>query len=271
MKKFKNRRHRPYAPWITDNIKLLQRLRKRALQAFRETRNPGAYEYYKQLRNFTTHAVRCEKKAYMAHKFKECSAAGAWAELRRLNVIRKKQHIIPSNLNNVNEMNKHFVGASAKYCSPKPETVHFYEHNILPHIDGHFNFKLVGEMEIIEAILGIKSKAFSVDQLNSTLIQLCCPQIVPYITHIINECLLTSYFPDLWKRALVSPVPKVTNPTDMNQLRSINVLPTFSKILERIMASQINEYLQLNNILPQNQSGFRKRYSCETTTANVFR
>lgn len=43
------------------------------------------------------------------------------------------------------------------------------------------------------------------------------------------------------------------------------MLPTYEKILEDIVKGQIEKYLDLNNIIVDNQSGFRPIHSCETT------
>ena len=37
-----------------------------------------------------------------------------------------------------------------------------------------------------------------------------------------------------YKHALVSPVPKVSNPTDVNDFRQISVLPQVGKVLEKV-------------------------------------
>ena len=59
------RRSHHYAPWITDNIKFMQKLRNNALKKFKLTKLSKDYEAYKQLRNFTTAATRTEKKVYL--------------------------------------------------------------------------------------------------------------------------------------------------------------------------------------------------------------
>ena len=95
----------------------------------------------------------------------------------------------------------------------------------------------------------MKSTAFGVDNLN-ILIQLCCPFIIPFITHIINECIRTEDVPVAWKQAKVIPLPKFNNPTDFSHLRSISILPALSKVFEKIMELQIRVHLNTIDILP---------------------
>lgn len=51
--------------------------------------------------------------------------------------------------------------------------------------------------------------------------------------------------------------------------RPISILPTISKILERITEEQLRRFIDFNDILPAVQSRFRKLYSCETTLLNI--
>lgn len=90
-----------------------------------------------------------------------------------------------------------------------------------------------------------------------------------FITHIYNECINTQYFPKAWKRALVFPLPKINQPSQLSHLRSISVLPVLSKIFEKILELQIRKFLNCNNILPLKQSGFRSGFSCATALADV--
>ena len=121
----------------------------------------------------------------------------------------------------------------------------------------------------MDILQNIKTKVFGSDDLNITLILLCCPVVLRPLTHIINTCIENSYFPLKQKQANVVPLPKVGSPTDLNQLRSISILPTLSKVLEKIMELQMITFLNSNNIIPKLQSGFRTGYSCSTALSNV--
>ena len=101
------------------------------------------------------------------------------------------------------------------------------------------------------------------------MLQFCCPFIIPFITHIINECILNCYFPVLWKQAQSIPLPKVKNPFSYADLRCIRLLPTLSKVLEKVIEKKIRLFLNLHNILPVKQSGFRADHGCESALACI--
>ena len=52
---------------------------------------------------------------------------------------------------------------------------------------------------------------------------------------------------------------------DPNNYRPISVLPVVSKLIERVVFNQLYDYLNENNLLTELQSGFRPRFSTETT------
>ena len=74
--------------------------------------------------------------------------------------------------------------------------------------------------------------------------------------------------PGLWKRAVITPIPKKTNPT-INNLRPISILPASWKIVEKLVKIQIVEYLEENDILSKLQSGFCQGYSCSTALLKI--
>ena len=59
----------------------------------------------------------------------------------------------------------------------------------------------------------------------------------------INDCLLKGLFPDSLKLANITPVHRKDEPTDKENYRPVSVLPLLSKIFERLIYDQLNEYL----------------------------
>lgn len=260
-------RKKPYTPWITDNIRLLIRLRNRALNSFRTTKNPGKWAYYKQLRNYTTSAIRSEKKAYLNFKLQRCNDKQKWQELKNLQVLKSNHKTIPANLRNVNDLNKYFIDSNNNNGPINSEIINFYLNNRLT--PNKFSFQVVSENDIMRTISNIKSNATGPDKLNLNLILYCCPYIIPHITHLVNSCILRGEFPLLWKQANILPLPKISHPKDFSDIRSISILPTLSKILEKSLEAQINNFLKENKILPEKQSGFRADHSCATALSEV--
>ncbi len=84
-----------------------------------------------------------------------------------------------------------------------------------------------------------------------------------YLTCIINTSIVTGVFPTSWKHALVVPLFKSGDSNDMNNYRPISLLPIVSKILEKIVAWQLMQFLEFDNLLSNTHHGFRPRLSTE--------
>ena len=78
------------------------------------------------------------------------------------------------------------------------------------------------------------------------------------ITLLFNSDIETGFFPDKWKIATVTPIPKVQNATHPTNLRPISLLPVPGKLLEKYITKQITYFLEENNYFAENQFGFRK-------------
>ena len=81
------------------------------------------------------------------------------------------------------------------------------------------------------------------------------------LTQIFNDCIENSTFPDELKCADVTSLPKNGPTNTRTNFRPISVLPTVSKLFERIMDKQIVAYITpfLSSLL----CGFRKGYSAQ--------
>ena len=55
----------------------------------------------------------------------------------------------------------------------------------------------------------------------------------------------------------------------MNNYRPISLLPVLSKVFEKVVQSQLYEYLKNKNLLADSQHGFRKDYSTETAVIEL--
>ena len=84
------------------------------------------------------------------------------------------------------------------------------------------------------------------------------------INELCNLSMVLGSFPDAFKIAKVMPLFKKGSKTDPSNYRPISLLPLLSKVFERFVLNQTEEFLSLNKVLYDYQSGFRKNYSKDT-------
>ena len=85
---------------------------------------------------------------------------------------------------------------------------------------------------------------------------------------IFNLSLVTGRFPDSWKIARVSPIFKGGMENDRTNYWPISVLPILSRLFEKLVYDQLQEYLDTNNLLYSEQSGFRTLHSTVSCLLN---
>lgn len=108
------------------------------------------------------------------------------------------------------------------------------------------------------------SKATGMDNIPARFVKDGASIIAHPITHIVNLSLSTGEIPDDLKLARVVPLHKKNSKTDVGNYRPVSVLCILSKVFERIVFNQLNEYLVQNNLLYELQSGFRSTFSTDT-------
>ena len=106
------------------------------------------------------------------------------------------------------------------------------------------------------------SKATGLDKISSKIIyNIAAPLISDSLTYIFNEAIAPCIFPHEWEIARVIPLFKDGKRNLPGNYRPISVLPAISIVMERILHTQLYEYLTANNLLSEHQYGFRKFHS----------
>ena len=133
-----------------------------------------------------------------------------------------------------------------------------------------FSLTEISETKVQSIITSIKnSKSKDIFGLDSMFLKKHEASFTGPVTKIINTSFKEGKFPNDWKSAIVVPVYKSGDTTDMNNYRPISILPIMSKISEKYVAEQLTEHLNSSPFkLHPMQFGFRANHSAET--ANCF-
>ena len=88
------------------------------------------------------------------------------------------------------------------------------------------------------------------------------------MANCINECIKQNKFSNELKIADITPILNKEDPLDKTNYRLLSILPTVSKIFERILFSQLQRFS--NKFLSPLLCGFRKGYSTQYALKNVL-
>ena len=129
-----------------------------------------------------------------------------------------------------------------------------------------FTFSTVPHNQVESIVKSMASnKAPGIDKVPIRVIKECLPAILPSITSIINATFESAIFPNMWKIAVLTPIPKEGDDEVPNNNRPISLLPVLSKVCERVAHNQFSSYLLSRDHLSCKQSGNKQWHSTETS------
>lgn len=250
-------------PWFTNEIKELINQRDLAYRRWIRFRVEELHTAYKTLRNNVVQVIRAAKIQFYSNRLNVSSdGRKLWSSLRGLGIGKQRPAL--QNTIDGNELNHKFL--SPLSTAPLREYCHSDElpaASIVP----PFSFSRVNDLDVVESFLSVKSNAVGVDEANPIFLKAILPFLLPFFTHVFNTILTTGIFPQQWKLAKIIPIPKNSL---CDEFRPISILPFLSKVCERIMQKQLNDYITRNKFLVGIQSGFRPKHSCTTALLKVI-
>ena len=118
------------------------------------------------------------------------------------------------------------------------------------------------DYEIADVILNLKqTNSLGYDDIPMHIIKSSNSELSYILSHIINCSMVEGIFPDSLKIAKIIPIYKSGDSKSLTNYRPISILSVFSKIFEKIISIRLKQFMTSNNILHENQFGFRSGLS----------
>lgn len=89
------------------------------------------------------------------------------------------------------------------------------------------------------------------------VLKMCAPELTPQLTRHFSLSYSVGKVPSSWKVALVHPIPKKGDSADPSNYRPIAITSLLSKTMERVINTQLLEYLEEHELVCDRQYGFR--------------
>ena len=272
-----------YRPWISKETKVLMNQRNYAQEVASSTNVADDWRKFKHLRNTVVTRSRIEKdnweKEQLDHLVNDPSnlwrnlkswmgwkSSGPPSQLFVEKIILKPREI-------ANTMNQYFVSKVKNLQKKLPRRKNDplqYLKSAMKNRKCSFKLRAVEQDEVRVFIKNLKnSKSTGLDYMDTRTLKLVMEEILPAITHVINLSIQHQEFPDCYKRSKIIPLIKKSDDDPLNpkSYRPVSLLPILSKILERAVFVQIEEYIEKNKLLHPSHHGGRAHHS--TTTAII--
>ena len=121
----------------------------------------------------------------------------------------------------------------------------------------------ISREEVLKAIESAKDKkAFGVDELPNEVLK--APHLFDLLFYLLYVCFDQGFIPTTWCKSIITPIPK--SPKDDPKVplnyRGISLLSTVYKLYSYVLNNRLVNFLEQNNLLEEEQNGFRKGRAC---------
>ena len=128
------------------------------------------------------------------------------------------------------------------------------------------------EEEVRRIIMQSPVKSCDLDPIPTFLLRDVIDVLLPFLTAMCNTSLRDGHLPISQRHAIVTPLIKKPSldRAEMKNYRPVSNVSFMSKVIERMVATQLTGYLQQNDLLPEMQSAYRRGHSTETALLCVI-
>lgn len=127
----------------------------------------------------------------------------------------------------------------------------------------------IDDADVIKCLKKCKpKKSPGPDHISGRLLKLCAEQLGPIFSFIFNLSLSQQMVPYLWKKAIVVPVVKLSNPVALKDFQPVALTSTIMKWFEELVKTEI--LAKTEPLLDPLQFAYRANRGVQDTTATLL-
>ena len=267
---------RPQSPWFNNDCREAKQHLRRLERHWRSTGLEIDHQIFVHAAAKYNKTLLQARREYYSLELEDCGPREFFRKVDRL-CQAKSTKTLPKDDNSSPSLADRFCTFFANKTEKIVTSLHETSHREIADIafqmtDQRFEeFHAVTEDQVHRVLSASKSTTCGLDPIPSDLLKKCSVELIPFFTKIVNLSLTNGYFPDTLKFAHISPLLKSDklDPEVLKSYRPIAHLKFLGKLLERLMVSQMQDYLMTNNLFATAQSAYRPHHSCETAIVRV--
>ena len=263
---------KPGAPWMSLRVKAAKADKRKAERAWKKSGLEIHKQIYQKCKRETYNIVKEEKRMFINEKIVSSGSCKELYQICNDLVGKGKDKVLPTIVPKEDlpqAINNFFIQkvVNIRKGFDNDSVPTFEEFNGIPVNE----FRPVSESTVKSFILKSSKKFSILDPLPASLFFDCIDVLLSVITRLINDSLASGNVPVSFHDAIVHPLLKKSG-MDQNLLknyRPVSNLPFLSKILEKIVLTQLNSHLVQNGLKDVYQSAYKSKHSTETALLKV--
>ena len=279
MKKFKVREN--FKPGLTQTAKLIMRERdstRRRISSVSKEEKTKLQTKYKQLRNRAINQIQNDSMKRNGDRIAKADNEG---EMWRIvnEIVKPKSHdqiIINTPEGPISEetkvadlFNKFFLNkieSLKEKIDPNSTTDPLTRiREKVANSNLKFKLKPVTVNQVKKSMKKMsKKKSKGKDGIPQDCLLLGLEVLAAPLTEVINCSINTGTVPEAWKEGIVAPILKKGDAKEMKNYRPVSCFTAASKVLEKVVCEQLTRFVEVHQVLPNNQHGFRANRSTMT-------
>jgi len=161
----------------------------------------------------------------------------------------------------VNIFNNYFSNLVDTLIVPKLNSIHTVVSNNVGTAKmsrNKYNLNPLCEKDMNSIINSFNNKySTGYDDIPMPIIKLAKQYLIKPLTHLVNSSFVSGMFPTQLKISKIKPLFKSGDPMKKENYRPLSLISSFAKIYERAVANVLIEYLEKNELISNEQHGFR--------------
>ena len=275
-----------YAPYITREMRDIRKVKQKL---WKEWKRAGNTETYKKLRMVTNKLRQMTTKArkrWFGRKmsdyrdseklWKYAKIEANWKQDEVPSVIIKDGVRYTDPVDVANAIQDELMGKVKKILEDIPDdgtdplsyTKEWLEGKHVPKLE---LTKQASQEEVEEALATLNiTDAAGHDNLTTRLLKGMKDPLACIMTHLINKSFEKDKFPLCWKLAKISPLYKKGDKFDAKNYRPVAVLPSMSKVIEKVIIGRLKRHMETNRLLADTQNAYREKRSVTTAVLQLY-
>jgi len=235
------------------------------LNRYKKSENDSSKRKFTSARREYKQLLKLKRKRFCKNKenklVNNCNnnSSSFWSNLKE--ICHKPE---TKNAINIEAWLNHFKSLFQTSRGIAPVCLEYFDN--APYMNDYYNNVInndnITPEEIDSVFKSVKTnKAVGSDMVSNEMLTLSANVILPYLTRLFQYLFLNGVFPESWSISTIVPIYKKGDNSLCFNYRPISLTSLVSKLYTGILNNRIKQYLDYNNILCNEQGGYREGFS----------